>query len=268
MSTYRELIYIVSDLAKQLNDDTTMNENHIAFLLDKYRIYLLKQKYGKDYSLNIPSETFQTICVDLKKEVITQPSCNDDCLIDSVGDIYLKSINKIPAIFDPQLVRVASNNSVFKSSIAFISPERMYYVGDNKWLKNVIYSTVYYDGHLYLKSSNSNLYTEVQSDDTTKLVYDRVYLSAIFEDPKKAFNMKHCNDYTCSEAECKLNNSFLDIQFPIEGALEVKLISMVLAEILNASYRPADKTNNASDDLSDLASFISKYLDKPKQTES
>lgn len=259
MSTYRELIYIVSDLAKQLNDDTTINENHIAFLLNKYRMYLLKQKYGKDYSQNIPIEAFQTICVDLKENNFSS-QCVDSCLIDDAEDKYLKSIKKVPSIFNINLVRVATNN-IFKSSIAFISPERMGYVGNNKWLKNVIYSTIYYDNYLYLKSANLNLYKKIDNN----LVYNKVYLSAIFDDPIQAFNMKHCTGDVCTEEECLKEYSYLDIQFPIEGALETQLIALTLNEVINASYRPNDNTNNAKDDLADLASYVSQYMKKNKQ---
>ena len=45
MATYRELVYMVLDELKARSDDFYYTEDHIMFLLDKYRAFLLKQKY-------------------------------------------------------------------------------------------------------------------------------------------------------------------------------------------------------------------------------
>jgi hypothetical protein len=54
--TYREIIYMVNDLCKQLSDDTMLNEDHILFLLNKYRGTLLYQ-YTKQKML-VPHENY------------------------------------------------------------------------------------------------------------------------------------------------------------------------------------------------------------------
>jgi hypothetical protein len=42
MTTYRELVYMVLDELKAKSDDFYYTEDHIIFLLDKYRAFLLK----------------------------------------------------------------------------------------------------------------------------------------------------------------------------------------------------------------------------------
>ena len=46
MSTYRELIYMVLDKVKESTDDAYFKEEHVAFLMDKYRPFILKQRYA------------------------------------------------------------------------------------------------------------------------------------------------------------------------------------------------------------------------------
>lgn len=53
MSTYRELVYLVLDELKLTSDDALFNEEHVMFLLGKYRGFLLKQQY-KDIKKEIP----------------------------------------------------------------------------------------------------------------------------------------------------------------------------------------------------------------------
>ena len=42
MSTYRELVYLVLDELKLVSDDSTFTEDHVVFLLNRYRTFLLK----------------------------------------------------------------------------------------------------------------------------------------------------------------------------------------------------------------------------------
>jgi hypothetical protein len=44
--------------------------------------------------------------------------------------------------------------------------------------------------------------------------------------------------------------------FPMEYTLIPELITRVVKEILGVAWRPADKTNNATDELHDIATFI------------
>ena len=48
MATYREMVYMVLDELKLFSDDSSFTEEHVRFLLDKYRMYILKQQYEKE----------------------------------------------------------------------------------------------------------------------------------------------------------------------------------------------------------------------------
>jgi hypothetical protein len=41
MNTYRELVYMVLDEIKGLSDDFSYTEDHIIYLLEKYRAFIL-----------------------------------------------------------------------------------------------------------------------------------------------------------------------------------------------------------------------------------
>ena len=43
MSTYREIVYMCLDEIKMVSDDSYFNQDHIIFLADKYRAFLLKK---------------------------------------------------------------------------------------------------------------------------------------------------------------------------------------------------------------------------------
>ena len=88
MSTYNELTHQVLDELKLVSDDSHFVEEHVVFLLDKYRVFLLKQRYS-DIRKEIPESNYQTICLDL--EHIT-----DINGVPCTGANYLRSVQQIP----------------------------------------------------------------------------------------------------------------------------------------------------------------------------
>ena len=87
--TWREIIYMILDELKGMSDDFTFTEDHIAFLLGKYRSFILKQRYYTDIKKVISESNYQTICLDL----IEVPSINGESC---EGSSYLRSKEKIP----------------------------------------------------------------------------------------------------------------------------------------------------------------------------
>ena len=52
MNTYREIVYMILDLIKLMSDDAYYNEEHVLYLVDKYRMFVLDKKYAnKDYDI-------------------------------------------------------------------------------------------------------------------------------------------------------------------------------------------------------------------------
>jgi hypothetical protein len=76
MTTYRELVYMVLDELKAKSDDFYYTEDHIIFLLEKYRAFLLKQKYRTPKSVVLNSN-FMTI----------------DFVADSEGDLNIPGMS-------------------------------------------------------------------------------------------------------------------------------------------------------------------------------
>lgn len=221
--TYRKIVYMVLDELKGMSDNFTFTEDHIAFLLGNYRSFILKQRYYTDIKKTISESNYQTICLDLiEVPAISGETCE--------GGSYLRSKNKIPVtlmIGNPRVYPI----DYYQGEIAYVSRDRMRYVGYNKWMKNIIYCSIAPDGYLYFKSWNPQF-----------LYLEKVKFTAIFEDANEVSNL------TCNSDEgttCDL----MDRVFPIEEALVPPLIELVVNELRKAEYAPSDENNNADDDL-------------------
>ena len=62
--TLRELVYLVLDEVKINSDDSYFNEDHVIFLLNKYRSFVLKKELEKE-NKPLSSNNSQIICLDL-----------------------------------------------------------------------------------------------------------------------------------------------------------------------------------------------------------
>ena len=228
MSTYKELVYMCLDELKLYSDDALYTEEHIMFLLGKYRTFLIKQRYS-DVKKQIPESNYQTICLDLiEVPAISGEPCE--------GGSYLRSKEKIPFLMKIGNPRVYPID-YYQGEITYVSRDRMRYVGHNKYLQNIIYASLGPDNYLYFKSINPQF-----------LYLEKVRMTGIFEDPKAASELQ-CPDES-GDTVCDV----LDREFPIEAALVPPLIELVVKELLGAEYRPDDKTNDAKDELSEVAS--------------
>lgn len=220
MSTYRELTSLVLDELKIISDDSLIQIEHVIFLLDKYRTFLLKQRYS-DIKKEIPESNYQTICLDLEpKQAFEGDTCSES---------YLWSKQEIPNMLTIATPKI-SPMDYFSGNITYINRERFKYIGFNRFLQNIIYSTLAPNRHLYLKSNNPQY-----------KYLERVQLTGIFEDSSKAFALS-CNK---NPDKCDI----LDMDFPLEEGLIPPMINMILKELSGAIYRPADTVNNATDDL-------------------
>ena len=64
--TLRELVFLVLDELKINSDDSYFNEDHVVFLLNKYRSFVLKKELEKE-NKPLSSTNAQLICLDLIK---------------------------------------------------------------------------------------------------------------------------------------------------------------------------------------------------------
>lgn len=211
MSTYREIVYMILDLIKLNSDDAYYTEDHILYLVDKYRAYVLKSRYEKDQTGEISDNNYQTIDMDLEQY-----------------KDYVRTVDSFPEVSSVGKLRVFGND-MLNDEIAFVSPERFRYVGLNKYLYHVIYATVGPDNKIYLKSSNGQF-----------KYLDKITIRGVFESPSEA--LKEAN---------KDNPEFdvLDEIFPLEENLIPLVIDYITRELNYAAYNPEDDHNNAKDDL-------------------
>ena len=226
MSTYKELVYMCLDELKLYSDDALYTEEHIMFLLGKYRTFLIKQRYS-DVKKQIPESNYQTICLDLiEVPAISGEPCE--------GGSYLRSKEKIPFLMKIGNPRVYPID-YYQGEITYVSRDRMRYVGYNKYLQNIIYASLGPDNYLYFKSFNPQF-----------LYLEKVRMTGIFEDTLAASELQCPNEN--GDTVCDV----LDRTFPIEEALIPPMIELVVKELLGAEYRPKDESNDAKDNLSDV----------------
>lgn len=228
----KEIVYMVLDMLKESSDDAFYTEDHVLFLLKKYRSFLIKKEQDKERSTtDIASEfEYQEICLDLEKVAAID---GEPC----TGGYYLRSVQKIPKILEDTLPRVYPIDYYQGTNISYIPRDRMRFVGSNKYLGNIIYVSLGPNLHLYLTSNNPQF-----------LYLKKLRMSAIFEDFDDAADLL-C-DPDGEDASCDV----LDAVFPIRDYLVPTLIELVVKELSGSKYQPEDLRNNAKDDIPAAAS--------------
>ena len=237
MNTYRELVYMVLDELKLVSDDSYYTEDHIIYLLEKYRAYILntdKNDMAKNNRAN-----YQTLIIQITEDYDVEGYDNS---IDT-HKVFYKSDISIPNIIDNRKPKLHLNN-YYNDSVELVYRERMKYVGYNKYLKKFKYASIGPDNYLHLVSwKNLNTIPSTNPEEPISLK-----LWAVFQSPKEVIELM------------KPNAEVLDEEFPMDNSLVGLLIQYVVKELLGASYRPADETNNAKDDLSDITAFIRRNM--------
>lgn len=228
----KEIVYMVLDLAKAAtSDDSFWTEDHVIFLLKKYRSFLIKKEQEKQRATtDIASEfEYQQICLDLEKvPAIDGEPCT--------GGYYLRTTKKIPKILEDNQPRVYPIDFYQGINISYVPRDRMRYVGTSKFLQNIIYVSLGPDLHLYLNSSNPQF-----------LYLKRLRMSAVFED------FDEMSDYLCDDDGSSKACDVMDEVFPIREYLVPTLMELVVKELTSAKYQPIDDKNNASDDMSKIS---------------
>ena len=229
MTTFGQIVYMVLDILKEKSDDAHFTEEHIIFLASKMRALLLERKYKNSRNQTftpMSDENTQDICLNLEPTEMLPVGCSG---------MWLHSIEEIPDSLNVGNTTLSVVSDMIQSTVTFIPPERMPYVGYNKWLKNILYASKSNDGHLYITGSNPQF-----------MYLQKVRMTAVFSDPQKAAELSCDGD---GEGKCNI----LEMAFPLEQALVPSCIELIVQELIGSRYAPEDKDNNAKDDLSDIA---------------
>ena len=133
--------------------------------------------------------------------------------------------------------------------------DRFNFVGNNKWLKHIVYFTVF-NQYLYVKSANS-AYEYLK----------RVMVKGLFENQQELFkyleddkgnpilneNKEKIYLYQCGEIKDECQDP-LDLYIGIEDFMIPSLLESVIRDLTPDVYRPVDVKNNANDNLSGIQS--------------
>lgn len=242
--TYRECVYMIFDELKLFSDDTIWENEHVVFMLNKYRALLFSQKYAKK-KIEIPVSYYQRLTVKFNTEF-------------DRGTIY-KSSKRLPPVIDTSsmyLYTFTNFNQTSTLGINFINPQRFRNVGYNKWLKNEIYATIDMDGYMYMTSPldtatvatnivSENLLFRILSEDGLSSIIGEtlqdgsLFYDVILDNPMDAISF---NDITIDDV--------LDCEFPIEESLVQPVIDLCLKELGGFNRTIRDAQNNSSDDFS------------------
>ena len=228
---------MVNDLLKLISDDSTFTEDHIIYLLDTTRSYILKQKYETNAKNQLASSNYQTIHVHLVETEGMYGCCFG-------GGAQYKSDKKVPELMNIGAVRVYGPNQ-FRYIFQFVSREQFEFVGHNKWTNKFMYCTIGDDGYLYVKVNKEGCCGQFPTKE--------VYLTGVFE------NASDIVDYNCTDTSCKIEGAScnkLENDFPMEEGLLYTLIEIVVTKLAQNIYKPTDPNNNASDDLAKIQQFI------------
>lgn len=223
----KEIVYSILDLLKTSSDDAFYTEDHIIFLIKKYRSFLIKKEQDKEKSSSdIASEfEYQQICLDLEKvAAIDGQPCT--------GGYYLRTTQAIPRILEGVQPRVYPIDYYQGTNISYVSRDKMRFVGSNPYLKNIIYVSLGPDLHLYLNSSNPQF-----------MYLKKLRVNAIFEEFDAAA------DLLCDSEGQSTVCDVLDEEFPMRDYLVPPLIELVVKELSGSLYKPEDTKNNANDNL-------------------
>lgn len=230
MTTWRELVYMVLDLLKIHSDDSKFTEDHVVFLLSKYRAFVLNQsKANKNNNGNkeLSKSNYQSFTVELSSNTSSAEHANNKWL-------YLKSDYEIPNILDIENISISPLN-YFDGDITYVSKERFKFVGHNRFLSNIIYATIGLDNFVYLKCRKETP------------IIDSIEINAIFENPKEV------GGYSSYD-------SMMDSLFPVDESLVPSILELVLKDLTSGLYKPSDNINDAADALSDLAGFLRRNM--------
>lgn len=83
----KDLVYYILDSCKLGSDDSYITEDHLIFIIKKYRSFLIKKEQEREKSsTDVASEfEYQEICLDLEKvEVIPGMACEKGYYLRSV----------------------------------------------------------------------------------------------------------------------------------------------------------------------------------------
>lgn len=169
--TYRELVYMCLDEIKLASDDSYITEDHILFLISKYRAFLLRQKYEKT-NMPVSESNYQCISVIRNEDIVPE----------------------IMSVVKPRVFTITGEkDDTTTNFLTYVSPHRYHFVGENRILKPITYCTI--DHNKKLQCKNKEL-TDVN-------------IYAVFEDIVKASEFNLVDGADVLDCECPIETDLV-----------------------------------------------------------
>lgn len=169
--TYRELVYMCLDEIKLASDDSYITEDHILFLISKYRAFLLRQKYEKT-NMPVSESNYQCISVTRNEDIVPE----------------IMSVAK-PRVF----TITGEKDDTTTNFLTYVSPHRYHFVGENRILKPITYCTI--DHNKKLQCKNKEL--------------TGVNIFAVFEDIVKVSEFNLVDGADVLDCECPIETDLV-----------------------------------------------------------
>lgn len=219
MATLNELYYSLRESYKLYSDDGNISNEYLIYKIHIGRNLLLSQKFSSR-SFVIPNKIRQHFY--LETELVE-------------GNEFVSGLSTILRTKDPIQTPLEPFN--FKSNMrvstgsytdlnfTLISPDRLPFVGKNKWLQNHVYYTIGSDFRLYFVSTNPRV-----------KAIENIKLSMVCENPEKAW---------VSSVDYDPAIEFEYTEYPMEGDMIIPLTDMILKSLTINLQSPEDKTNDS-----------------------
>lgn len=223
MTTYRELVYMVLDELKAKSDDFYYTEDHIIFLLEKYRAFLLKQKYRTPKSVVLNSN-YSYI-----EHTVTTASPNSQVINTEL------QLGILPIAY-PKLTAKSNSEDTKEIIFNYCTEDRRLFLRQSNYFKNMHYF-YFLENNLVL-----NLGDKIWGNAVLRNFI--ITIKAVLESPSKVY--KSLDE----------NTNILDMVFPLEESLISPLLEMVVKDLTSAMFKPEDDVNNGKDETGDLNKFM------------
>lgn len=228
--TINEIIYDVRESVRQYHDDTDISDRYILHLFKLKRAKYLRQDLN-NFQKVADISVMQTLC--LETEIVSASECGLDIECETI----LRTKQPLPKLLEltlkTSIISIKPNN-LTSIPFNFITKEKAAFF-NNAPFKNNISVFLNTDNHLYFVSNN----------DAVKLL-DCVTVTAIFEDPLELENYTNCCGCDPVEKPCV---EWLTTDYPIQVHYVDPIREEVVQLLIRSIQIPQDKSNNATDDV-------------------
>lgn len=219
MATLREIIYSIKEVLNAYSDDSTLSNEHLAFLIRNKRATYL-ELLAANPRKQMPKEAYQRITFKLSPD----KDCED-------GMVILKSLLSMPAVLnnpqDIEGIQSVKLDSVMAKWINIVPGERLPFLAAGRFIGKQIYVSVTPEDKIILFSQHGG-----------HVFIDEIKVNLLAEDPEAVDAMIDPNS----------TMDFYDKNYPIPESLIKPIVDETANELLTKFRLGQDSQNNGADD--------------------